>query len=96
VYRSIDLSNGTRTKTEYGFASGLGDDIYAAGIKQIPFMDYMDNFPQHPQGLIGLAKDLGKNLGLRASVTQLRKACVEKEWCVRGASDQQPSSQRPT
>lgn len=43
----------------------------------------MDGFPNHPQGLWGVAKDVGKRCGMKLNVEKLRKKHSEVRWHAR-------------
>ena len=80
VFRGIDLTTMTLTALRYGIQSGQGYDPSAKMIAQSPVAQYMDAFPHHPKGLIGLAADLAKKSGISASSGALRKAAEQSAW----------------
>ena len=80
VFANIDLDTGDATKLKYGMNSGQGFDPAIRHIKQIPFELYMNNFPDHPKGLWGLTKDIGKGIGLRINLGRLRKKYSDTVW----------------
>lgn len=80
VMADIDLSTGQRTRIKYGIHSGYGNDVFAKKIKQIPFGDYMANFPEYPKGLWGLVKEIGNRIGLNISISKIKKEYSNTTW----------------
>ncbi len=80
VYWGNDLNNGKRTNTEYGISSGEGYDTQAAEIKNTSFGQYMDAFPNHKDGLWGVAKEIASLAGLNLNMRRLKEKYSLTEW----------------
>lgn len=80
VFASIDLSSLRKTTVVYGVSSGAGHNESAALIRTLPFAEYMGAFPRHESGLWGVAKELGKEIGLRIAVRKLRSTYADVLW----------------
>jgi hypothetical protein len=83
VFRGTDLTTMAATELEYGFQSAQGYDPNARMIAQTPVRDYMDAFPNHPKGLLGLALDIAKSSSIPVSAGALRKAAEQSVWSER-------------
>lgn len=83
VFRGFDLSTKAETTLEYGKSSGRGYDEHASWIRKIPVATYMDDFPDHPDGLFGIAKDIAKTINLRVSLPTLKKHAETLIWVER-------------
>lgn len=73
VLRGLDLMTGKSTRLKYGVKTGLEDDEGAILFKTSSFTNYMDNFPNHPEGLWGLTYDIGRALGLQLKAEEIRE-----------------------
>jgi hypothetical protein len=81
VFRDIDLSSNLPTELKYGVPSGQGYDDNAQLIRGISVTDYMNAFPNHPQGLFGIAKQIGKSAGLQQlTISKLEKCASQITW----------------
>lgn len=80
VFRGVDLSSGQPTELKYGVSSGQGYDENAEWIRSISVTEYMNAFPNHPQGLFGLTKLIGKSAGLRLNIAKLEKCASNIAW----------------
>lgn len=80
VFRGIDLSTGQPTELRYGVPSGQGYDANAEWIRSISVTEYMNAFPNHPQGLFGITKLIGKSAGLRLNIAKLEKGVGSATW----------------
>ncbi|GAB6141602.1 hypothetical protein JCM14076_23310 [Methylosoma difficile] len=83
VFRSYDLFTKNATALQYGAPSGQGYDEDANLIRQISVYDYMEMFPEHPDGLFGFAKVVGKNIGISVTSDTLRKQALRTVWTER-------------
>ncbi len=80
VFSGIDLSSGSKPLVSYGTPSGKGYDADARRIRNISVLDYMSGFPDHPQGLFGIAKLIGKKAGIQVSVNAIQKIASNAVW----------------
>lgn len=80
VFRGIDLATAQPTELRYGIPSGQGYDASAEWIRSISVSEYMSAFPDHPQGLLGMAKAIGKSAGLRVNIATLEKCVSAAAW----------------
>ena len=80
IFAGIDLETSQTPNNQYGIHSGQGYDPVAQSIIQTPFGDYLSMFPAHPKGLWGVTKDIGKGMGLRMNLGQLKSKYSDTEW----------------
>jgi len=80
VFGGIDLASGDRPSLRYGTPSGQGYDARAQWIRSISVSDYMSAFPDHPQGLFGLTKLIGKKAGIQVNIDAVRKVASNAVW----------------
>jgi hypothetical protein len=80
VFRGQDLSAKKPTTLEYGKPSGQGYDSSASWIRGITVLEYMGTFSDHPDGLFGIAKTIGKGLNLRVSLPSLKGNAAQLQW----------------
>lgn len=80
VFGGIDLSTGEGTLLRYGTPSGEGYDESAQWIRSISVSEYMSAFPDHPQGLFGMTKHIGKMAGIRVNVAAVKKGAANVFW----------------
>lgn len=80
VMANIDLSTGNKCEITYGINSSQGYDSHAQAISKVPFSYYMDNFPEHPKGLWGLAKDMGKGIGVSINLGKVKTKYGNTIW----------------
>jgi hypothetical protein len=80
VFRSHDLSSKHLTTLEYGQPSGQRYDESAAWIRTTSVSDYMRVFPDHPDGLWGIAKAIGKTANIRVTLASLKKHSDVLRW----------------
>ncbi len=83
VFLSIDLVSEKETEFEYGCSSGGGIDPTADAISRMTIGAYMDNFPGHPQGLWGIAKQLAKKQSLHFNIAKAKSKYGEGEWAIK-------------
>lgn len=83
VFRSHDLSSMLVTKLRYGKPSGQGYDSSAMWIRNTTVSDYMRAFPEHPDGLWGIAKAIGKTANIRATLASLKGYSDVLQWTER-------------
>ena len=80
VLRDVDLETGEKTKIIYGVHSGRGYDEFTSTIRNLPLCTYMDSFPGHPEGLWGIAKDIGKRLRIKIDLVKVRGKYGLTNW----------------
>ncbi|MFZ0932580.1 MAG: hypothetical protein WAN11_28530 [Syntrophobacteraceae bacterium] len=80
VFGGIDLATGNRPSLRYGTPSGQGYDQSARWIRSISASEYMSAFPDHPQGLFGLTKLIGRKAGIQVNINGLRKIASNAVW----------------
>lgn len=80
VLRNIDLKTGEKTKIVYGVHSGQGYGQLASTIKDLPLHMYMDIFPYHPEGLWGLAKEIGTRIGIKTNLEKMKGRYCLTKW----------------
>ena len=80
VLRNIDLETGEETKIIYGVHSGRGYDQPASTIRDLPLCMYMDNFPNHPEGLWGIAMEIGRKLRIKANLAKMKGKYSLTNW----------------
>ena len=80
VLRNIDLESGEKTKIIYGVHSGRGYDQSSSTIRDLPLCMYMDNFPNHPEGLWGIAKDIGTRLRIKTNLVKMKGKYGLTNW----------------
>ncbi len=80
VFSGIDLSSGSKPLVSYGTPSGKGYDADARRIRSISVLEYMSGFADHPQGLFGIAKLIGKKAGIQVSVNAIQKIASNAVW----------------
>ena len=80
VFSGLSVVTRQPTEVEYGVISGTGYDDYASMIKSTSFVEYVDNFSDHPKGLWGVAEKIGKDIGLRANSLKLKAAHSHIVW----------------
>ncbi|HUR42442.1 MAG TPA: hypothetical protein VM240_14870 [Verrucomicrobiae bacterium] len=85
VFGGLSVDTKQPTPISYGVKSPSGYDDPAEMIRAISIADYMDAFPNHPEGLWGIAKIIGKSLGLRLNNGVMKKTYAELKWKERGA-----------
>ncbi|NNM68899.1 MAG: hypothetical protein HKM00_02820 [Gallionella sp.] len=83
VFRGRDLSTKNATALEYGKPSGQGYDVHANWIRNVTVFDYMALFPEHPDGLFGIAKIIGKAINLRVTLPSLQEHARSLTWTER-------------
>lgn len=83
VFGGIDLSTGSKPLLRYGTPSGEGYDEIARAIHGISVSEYMSRFPDHPQGLFGLTKLIGKKAGIQVSINAVQKIASKAVWTER-------------
>lgn len=83
VFRGLDLSTNKPTALKYGTPSGQGYNESARWIRGISVTEYMSRFPGHPDGLFGMAKLIGKSVGVRLNVEGVRKNVLHTQWTER-------------
>ncbi len=83
VFLSIDLVSESKTDFEYGCNSSGGIDPTAGAISKMTIGMYMDDFPDHPQGLWGIAKRLAKIQSLRFNVAKVKNKYGESNWVIK-------------
>ena len=80
LLRNIDLESGEKTKIIYGVHSGRGYDQSSSTIRDLPLCMYMDNFPNHPEGLWGIAKDIGTRLRIKTNLVKMKGKYGLTNW----------------
>jgi hypothetical protein len=90
------VHDGQPTPLIYGAVSGLPQDADAARRQNMQLGEYMDVFPEHPQGLWGVAVDVGAQLGLHASAHSLRQRYSHVEWSRRRVPSETPMQGVPS
>lgn len=80
VFRGIELTTSTPTELRYGVPSGQGYDAHAKWIRSVSVSEYMRGFPNHPRGLLGLAKEIGVFCGLRLNMNALQQCAERAIW----------------
>lgn len=80
IFMDIDLISLKNTKFEYGIAWGNGFDEQAEWIFGLTLGAYMEEFPGHPNGLWGIAKNLAKNQGLKMSFGNAKRKWSDDNW----------------
>ncbi len=80
VFASCDLSTLTPPIWTYGISSGVADDPSMSAIKTCSFVEFMDNAPYHKHGLWHFAQKIGRKLGLRLSLNEMRNEFSETIW----------------
>lgn len=83
VFRGQDLSRKEATSLQYGKPSGQGYDENASWIRSVTVSDYMAMFPDHSDGLFGIAKLVGKSMNLRANLHSLKEHAKQLRWTER-------------
>lgn len=83
VFLSTDLVTEHETEFEYGCKTGPSIDPTADDISSMTIGTYMDNFPGHPQGLWGTAKELSKKQTLRFNVAKAKAKYGESKWVIK-------------
>ena len=80
VFRGIDLVTGKPTHMRYGVRSGYEDGQFAHIIKQKTWVQYMNAFPGHPDGLWGIASVVGDYIGLTIDSMAMRTKYADTKW----------------
>lgn len=83
VFRGYDLSSKRPTNLEHGKPSSQGYDENAAWIRTTPFSEYMRAFPDHPDGLWGIAKAISKVANIRVTLASLKGCSEVLQWTER-------------
>ncbi len=80
VFKGVDLETGKNTESNYGFVSGNGLEEEMNFYSKNTLGYYIDSFPDHPQGLWGIASILAKDIGIKFSVTKARQKYSDERW----------------
>jgi Transglutaminase-like superfamily len=80
VFYDRDLSTKQLTSLDYGKPSGQGYDASASAIRGTIVLEYMKMYPDHSDGLFGIAKAIGKGLNLRVSLSSLESNAAQLDW----------------
>ena len=83
VFRGLDLERGEESPVSYGIVSGEPRGVDAEQLLGTPFHRYMSRYPEHPEGLWGIARVIGAKVGLKLSVRSLKDRYSKTEWVVR-------------
>lgn len=83
VYRGIDLTTKEPTLLTYGKPSGQGYNASASLIRTTNVAEYMKNFPDHRDGLCGIAKTLAKGMNPRITLQSLKDSAMKLKWTER-------------
>lgn len=83
VYRSIDLHTKLPASLVYGKPSGQGYDENANWIRNTSVPEYMQMFPDHPDGLFGIAKVIAKSMNIRVTLASLKESSMKLKWVER-------------
>lgn len=86
VFCNTDLSTRKPTELMYGNPSGQGYDASASWIRNTSIAEYMGMFQGHPHGLFGIAHVVGRSIGLKLSVDEIRKQAHKLVWTERPQS----------
>ena len=82
--RGFDVATRMPTKLKYGVSTGLADDESTIQVKRMGFSTYMDNFPNHRDGLWGIAAIIGNKLGITTDVAALKTRYAQTQWIFKG------------
>ena len=83
VIMGRDVLTERPTKVQYGVNSGQPDDSPTELLRKTSFVDFLDGFPEHPDGLWGLAVDLAAPLGMQLDISELRDRHADASWSAR-------------
>ncbi len=83
VLLNYDLSSLDESTLNYGISNGSGLDAQAIMISQMSIGAYMDNFPGHPKGLWGVAKEIAKKQSLKLNIEAAKKKWGHCNWVVK-------------
>ncbi|MBO6655905.1 MAG: lasso peptide biosynthesis protein [Pseudomonadales bacterium] len=80
VFLGYDLDSGERTQTNYSFIGGSGLEAEMAFYASHTLGTYMDNFPGHPEGVWGVARDVAKSIGQKLNLNRARRRYADTTW----------------
>jgi hypothetical protein len=87
VFGGIDLATAQATDLVHGVQSGQEPDEITVFVRDKGFNAYMDAFPHHNHGLWGVAKDVGKRIGIRLNVGKIRARYSDAGWIERASHE---------
>lgn len=86
VMATRHIDNGRPADLVYGVNFPAGFDAAASAVLSTTLGEYMDNFPDHEQGLWGVAVDIGTTIGIATSAASLRNRYADVRWILRAPS----------
>jgi hypothetical protein len=78
--KSVDPTSPMRIS--YGVTSGTGLDHHAETVRQTPFVEFLDLFPDHPDGFCGLAVEIAKMASHKVTADELRGVASRLRWHI--------------
>jgi hypothetical protein len=94
VIAGRELDTGDPTPILYGAVSGEPTMPDAAAIKRMTIGAYMSGFPDHPDGLWGVARDLAISIGVSVDAGELRGRYMNARWELRPVPDRRRERNR--
>src|SRR4051812_471804 len=83
TFRGLDVDTLEKPRIAYGIATGEDRQSDAAALLAIPFHRFMSRYPNHPEGLWGIARLVGMRAGLSLSVRALKDRYGPTERALR-------------
>jgi hypothetical protein len=80
VFSNIELSTGNSTLSDYSFKSGQGLESEMEFFSSNTLGYYLDNFPNHPKGLWGIASILSKQMGMKFNIAKAKNMYSNENW----------------
>jgi hypothetical protein len=78
--KSVDPTSPMRVR--YGVTSGIGFRRDAELVSQMPFVEFLNLFPGHPEGFCGLAVEIAQMASIRITVDELRGVASGLRWHI--------------
>lgn len=82
VFAGKSLDGLQKPPVSYGVKNRDNLELEAQLITSAPFLKYMENFSEYRQGLWEVAKEVGKNAGLKLNVEKMRKKHADIQWQI--------------
>jgi hypothetical protein len=82
VYSGRPVGLVSPTQIHYGVRSGTGFGPDAETVRKMPFVEFLNIFPDHPQGFCGLAVEIAQRASIQVTVDELRGVASGLRWHV--------------
>jgi hypothetical protein len=80
TFSGCNLETKQSASLVYGSNSGIEDDPVASMLREMSFIEFMNGFPNHKEGLWGFAEIIGRKIDVPAKAGKLKKMFSDITW----------------